>query len=297
MARDKKLVIGAINITMHPHSPEKYLELFQITYQLRYSVNIFGDQHGLLAGCFKLVRDQKEPGPITGDIFKYTSIDKTAQWFNIDTNDFATEDDVGVIYIPENLKPNSARFSYIFFPKEHLIFYEGYYDGNSFGPKNAERFFNRIFSHQSIIDKFGNISVTHIPAINKLSEALKIPVKERIEMVIKRPNPDSHAEAERKVMERMKARNVGIYEQKYKASRGESITMDEELETMAYISSKNGHFYIKGKDANSKPQEYSTEKHPFVTTEYYNPSIESSFELFTTMAESLKTVVTGWFRR
>ncbi len=28
MAREKKLVVGAVNITIQPHSPQKYLELF-----------------------------------------------------------------------------------------------------------------------------------------------------------------------------------------------------------------------------------------------------------------------------
>ncbi len=297
MARDKKLVIGAINITIQPHTPEKYLELFRDVFKLRNSVHILGDQHGLLANCFKLGRDQKEPGPVTGDIFKFTSIDPSAQWFNTETNDFATEDDVEGINIPDHLKPNSSRFSYIFFPKEHLLFYEGYYDQNTFGPRNAEKFVSRILNQDTIVEKYGKVDVTHIPAIDELSEALKIPIKERIEMVIKRPNPDNHAKAEKRVMNRMKARNVESYEQTYKVVPGQSIEMDEDLKTMAHISAKNGSFFIKGKNESSKPTEFSTVKHPFTVTEYYNPDVESAFELFSRVADKLKGSVTEWFRR
>jgi len=297
MAREKKLIVGAINITIQPHTPQKYLELFKDTYKLKNTVNISGDQYGLLANMHKVDRDQDEPGPITGDIFKFTNIDKNAQWFNVSTNDFASEDDVDAVNIPENLKPNSSRFSYIFFPEQHLLFYEGYYDGNSFGPSNAERFISRLFNVDSIVEKYGKVDVTHVPEANALSEALKLPFKERIEMVVKTPNPDNHAEAERRVMQRMRAQNVETFEQKFKAVQGESIEMDNDLETMAHISAKNGSFFIKGKDHNFKPIEFSTIKHPLKITEYYDPDVESAFELFLRVASSMKDVVTEWFRR
>ncbi|WP_356948007.1 MULTISPECIES: DUF4747 family protein [Alteromonadales] len=72
-------------------------------------------------------------------MFRYTNIGQNAQRFNISTNDFASEDEIVEASSPKNLKSNSARFSYIFFPKQYLFFYEGYYNGNSFGPRNKGR--------------------------------------------------------------------------------------------------------------------------------------------------------------
>jgi hypothetical protein len=296
MAREKKLVIGAINITIQPHTPQKYLELFRNVYKLKKAVNISGDQFGLLAGMHKLSGDQDEPGPITGDIFKYTDINRSAQWFNITTSKFASDDDVGAIYIPENLKPNSSRFSYIFFPEQHLMFYEGYYDGNSFGPTNAERFVERLLNVDEIVEKYGKVDVTHVPEADALADALKLYHKERIDLVIKRPNADTHAKTEQRVMKRMKAMNVGAYEQSYKAVQGQSIEMDDDLEAMSHVSAKNGSLYIKGKDRNFKPVEYSTINHPLKHTEYYDPDVEMAFEIFSRTATSLKEAITKWFR-
>lgn len=297
MAREKKLVVGAVNITIQPHTPQKYLELFRDVYKLKKPVNISGDQFGLLAVLYKLDREQKEPGPITGDIFKYTDINKNAQWFNTETNNFASDDDVDGINIPENLKPNSTRFSYIFFPEQHLFFYEAYYDGNTFGPTNAERFIDRLLNVDEIVKKYGKVDVTHIPEVNALSDAFNLPVKEKIEMVVKRPNPDDHAKAERKVMERMRARNVGVFEQTLKSVPGQSIKIDKDLETMAHISAKNGSFMLKGKDHNHKTVEISTREHPLKITEYYDPDIESAFELFARITISMKDTIAEWFRR
>lgn len=297
MARDKKLIIGAINITIQPHTPEKYLSLFKDVFKLQFKVPIAGDQYGMLTRLFKLERDQEEPGPITGDIFKFTNIDKNARWVNLETNDFATDDDKVGVTIPDNLKPNSSRFSYIFFPKQHLFFYEGYYDGNSLGASTAEKFVERLFSHELIVKKYGKVEVTHIPDIDNLSDALKIPVKERIEMVIKIPNPDGLANAEKRVLKRMMARNVGKFEEKHIAIKGQSIEMDKELETTAHIAAKNGSLLIKGKDQQSKSIEYSTVKHPFRLPSYYDPDVESAFELFARVANSMKNSITKHFRR
>lgn len=297
MAREKKLIIGAVNITIQPHTPERYLELMKAVYRLRKPANISGDQFGLLAGMHKLARDQEEPGPITGDIFRYTDINRNAQWFNTDTNDFADDDDVEGINIPENLKPNSSRFSYIFFPDQHLIFYEGYYDGNSFGPANAERFFTRLLNADEIAEDFGRVEVTHVPERNTLESAIRLRQKEKIMMMVKRPNPDDHAETERRVMERMRARNVEKFEQSYKAVSGQSIEMDDELETMAHISARNGSFYLKGKDENNRPVEYSTKEHPMTVTHYYDPDSESAFALLERVCLDLKDRLIEWIRR
>ncbi|HFW2858075.1 TPA: DUF4747 family protein, partial [Salmonella enterica subsp. enterica serovar Virchow] len=43
MARAKKLTYGAVNITMHPHSPEKYVELFRMARKNASNVNLRGD--------------------------------------------------------------------------------------------------------------------------------------------------------------------------------------------------------------------------------------------------------------
>lgn len=297
MAREKKLTIGAINLTIQPHTPERYVELFKDAYALRRPVNISGDQYGLLSGLMKVDHKQDNLGPLTGDIYRFTNIDKSANWFNSLTNQFASDDEVGKIFIPDHLKPNSSRFSYIFYPKEHLLFYEAYYDGNTFGPNSAERFVERLFNQESIIEKYGKVDVTHIPEINELSEALRIPTKEKIEMVIKRPNPDDHATTEARVMRRMNACNVELYEQNFKATSGQSIEMDADMEAMAHISAKNGSFYMKGKDLNSRPVEFSTKTHPYIVTDYYDPNTQMVFDIFSSITLQLKDHISSWFRR
>ncbi|PLL96602.1 DUF4747 domain-containing protein, partial [Klebsiella michiganensis] len=49
MARTKKLTYGAVNITMHPHSPEKYVELFRMARKNAENINLRGDSYATLS--------------------------------------------------------------------------------------------------------------------------------------------------------------------------------------------------------------------------------------------------------
>lgn len=295
MAREKKLVAGIINVTMHPHSPEDYLKLFRDVFRSRKKVHISGDQYAMLTQLHKLDRNQDEPGPITGDIFKFTSIDTSANWFNTETNDFASEDDVKSLSIPDNLKPNSARFSYIFYPKQHLFVYEGYYDGKSFGPRNAVKFINHLLNDDQLNQKYGKVDVTHAPEKNSLDAALKMPFKRQIHMLITTPNPDTFESTERKFKERMRDRNIATVEQSYTAVSGSSIEVDEEIREIAKIAANNGTVAVKGRNEHNKPASYKTSDYPYTEKHYYEPT-QSSFELFVRISAQMRDKVVEWFK-
>lgn len=296
MIKEKKIIVGVVNITTQPHSPKGYVKLFNLAHSLKTPIHVYGDQYALLAGCRPLMKGQESIGPIVGDIYKFTRIDPGADWFNIETFDIATEEDVDKVNIPEHLKPNTSRFSYVFYPKEHVLFYEGYYNGKKLTAGNAERFIRNLFDQSEIFEKFGKVDVTHIPEVNKLKEAFKMHSKERIHLVINRPNPDDHAEAEKSVLERMNARNVETYEQKHKVVPGKSILLDDELEVISVIASKNGSFYIKGKDKSARPVEYSTKAHPMVVVEYFQPEKTTAENAFISIVGKLRETMPEWLK-
>jgi hypothetical protein len=250
----------------------------------RRPVAIWGSHHAILTRMHPLSRDQEEPGPITGDIFRYTDIDAEANWFNTATNKFATDDELENIRIPENLKPNSSRFSYIFFPETHLLFYEGYYDSNTLAPTRAEAFFQSVFADEDLVEKFGAVDVTHYPMVDRLEDALALPIKTRLEVHLSRPNPDSLQDAEGKYLRRMHAWSVASVEQQYSAVDGTSIEVDEELTTLTKVAAKNGAVSIKGRDQTGEIVEFSTKQHPWRHKEMYNSDSVLAFDLFAAVA-------------
>lgn len=297
MAREKKLELGAINITMHPHSPIKYVELFKKVKNLKNIQRIHSDKYGMLTSVNYLDRKNGETSPITGDLYRFTNINVDGDWFNIDTYDKAEENELGEVKIPKNLKPNSSRFSYLFFPEDHLMFYESYYDSHSLGPSNAVKLIERLFNQPDVTDKYGKIEVTHVPCVDELSKALGMNRLERLDLHINRPNPDDQSDAERKFLKRMNKLRVAEQTQEYKAIPGESIELDEELKTLTNIAARNGEVSAKGKDDLLKPVTYSTSTHPWTDKFYYDPNIESPFDMFVIKALDVKDEILSWFKK
>ncbi|KZM38565.1 hypothetical protein OA92_23165 [Marinomonas sp. SBI22] len=294
MASLKRMSVGAINITIQPHSEKKYVDLFKAAFKLKRVVKLNSTSGALLAGVRSYPWCDDSIKPVTGDIWRFTQIDTDAPWINIETNDIATDDDKESLNIPPNLRPNGSRFSYIFYPDKHMLFYESYYDKKTLGPTVATDFFNKLFSQEEIVEKFGEVEVTHLPDINGLEEALNIPFKRSIETVFKKPNPDSFAKEEAAFLNRMKKNKVQRIEQKFIADAEQSIEVDDGLKVLAHIAAKNGSLKIKGRDHASKPIEYSTVSQPFKETEMYDPSEESMPIAFMyRMTSKLKTILSN----
>lgn len=271
---EKKIIVGAINITMQPHSPEMYVKLFKLAHKLRKIVKLNKTTGGLLAGLAEYRFGDEKIKPIIGDIWRFTQINMDDPWVNIETNDIASDDELNSIVIPAHLRPNGSRFSYFFYPDKHIVFYESYYDKHSLAASVAEKFFRELFSLEEIVDKFGEVEVTHFPDIKGLEDALNIPFKKRVEAIFTRPNPDTFAKEEAVVLNRMKKKNVRRIEQTYISEKDKSINVDEELRIIAKIAAKNGSLTIKGRDFADKPVEYSTTSVPFMAKEYYEPKEE-----------------------
>lgn len=296
MSRVKKTSVGAINITMQPHSPRKYAELFKEAHKLRTPIRVRGDTFGILSGARSLGSDSNNIDIITGDIFRFTNIDPNANWFNTSTFDFADDDELGGIRVPDNLKPNSSRFSYILDTKSHYLFYEAYFDGKTLGSTGAQVFFDRLLNQPHLTDKYGVVEVTHIPKVDILDEAISIPFKEKIEYTISRPNPDDLGAAEREVLRRMSERNISKTHEVLTAIPGQSIEMDEELTLRAKIAAKNGEVYIKGKDYESRPTSFSTREHPYTVIDYFDSGAETAFIAMQRVSSMMKDQITEWFR-
>ena len=74
MGREKKIEMGAINITIHPHSPRKYVELFKKVKKLKSIQHIHSDKYGLLTTVMYLDKEEGEASPLTGDLYRFTNI-------------------------------------------------------------------------------------------------------------------------------------------------------------------------------------------------------------------------------
>lgn len=272
MARLKKLSYGAVNITIHPHSPKKYVELFKDVRKLSLKVNVYGDQFAMLKHFNPISRNQKFNEPYEGEIVKYTHIDRNGEWYSISRNELATDEEKERIVIPDDIKPNVSRFSFIFLPSVHLLVYENKHEQKIITPRQMEILLKTIFSDSVVREKYGEVNVVSLTEPDAVDRMLSLKGITTLKMVTRRPNPDDLSSAEHEFQERFKEMGVIEEDKTYKAERGEEIKPDKKLKRDALIAARNGQVEIKRKNENGHVETLSTNDKPLQRSESYDPA-------------------------
>lgn len=297
MARAKKLTYGAVNITMHPHSPESYVDLFKDAYKSEFNIHLNGDVYAVMRLFSRVPGHQDKTDPYSGEIVKYTQIDKNGDWYSIKSKDLATDQEKAEISIPDDLKPNVTQFSFVFLPKYHLFVYQASFNGKNLSHLQVERYLSKLFSQPDLVEKYGVINITSLTEPDEVEKMLSLSGIKRISMLTRRPNPDNLAKAEKKVQERLKALNVIEEEKILKAEKLSDITPDTALKTEALIAARNGKVNIKVVDYKGHIEELSSAEKPLRRQESYDPVVQTSVDVLLEKAHSIYDDFRQWLNK
>lgn len=274
--RTSAIHIGALNIVLQPHTPEKYIEMLQKLARYRLSALVRGDDALLLGSCRYL--DPSNPlAGVRGEIYKFLKLDSAAPWFNTENMDAATEDEVAEISIPENLKPHFKRFQYIFFPKGHRFYFVCSKPQHNLSPGLVKRFFEKVFVNEEL-SSFGTLNVTVQPDPSGLSELLKLKRISILKMEIDRPNPDDLDGMEAEILKRLNKLNARTEKIEFMEASSEGLKPDEYIEALASVANDNGYVSVEGKDDSGLKKYLSTKDMPLHETAKYNPNLTSEFD-------------------
>jgi hypothetical protein len=284
MARRRRVEVGGLNIRVHPHeSNQVYLTLLEDAYDLRMPLKARGDQQLLMSYLGK----PNDRGEVQGIVSRFTEIDQSQPWFNVRTNDEAKESEVRKISIPEYLKPNLQSFSFTFFSKKHILVFDRHSQNSSITHGVVERYFTRLFEAEDIVDKYGVVDIDIIKDAKGLHEILNIPELKHLEILIKRPNPDTLGDLNDRVLGRLSRQHASKYEQKLTSIPSESLQPDEKTKQLAEVAVNNGYVKGDGKDGEGKPVAISTLQYPKTSTHFYDPDETAHSDAFNIAARAL----------
>ncbi len=275
MARLRTITIGALNIAMHrPHSPERYVELFTAALKLG---RLFqqGEIHGLMLGPLTGRRDAIEKNELSGEIYRFVQVNPDDPWFDLRTRRQAAPEEVERINIPQHLLAHLQSFPFIFYPRQHELWFVSKDRGSSLSIKAAEKFFQALFDQTAAASNFPEIAVTALPDKEKLEELLNLPGLRRLELSFNRPNPDDGGELEAEFEERMANINVGKRHEVLTAPRGQEMEPDAQLQAEARVAARNGKVLGEGVDLDGAPIQMSTEERPARFFKRVNDAIET----------------------
>jgi hypothetical protein len=278
--------ISALNIVMpSPHSPERYVELFNNAYKLRRPINIRGDYVALLGAC----RDDVIEGRpvVVGELYKYFELKVDSQWFNTLENKIADENEKAQISIPGHLKPHFEVTPFVFFPHKHrMLFISKEIDG-AFTPNQAHRLFEGLLNADFLKAKYGQVEITIEPSIDTLSNILEMSTIKYLHIEVKPPNPDDQEAAERRLFENLYEQGADKQVVELHSNQQSGLTPSNEIRLLAKIAQSNGNVTGRGIDEGGSVITLSTQEHPLEERITCNPKIQTRLSMLISTAFEL----------
>ena len=270
MARLKTLQVGVLNIKIHPHSTEKYIQLMKDVFKLAAATSIRGSSWGMPRELYPVDVEDNLQG-MYGSFYKFLQINKNDPWLDIKSRELViTEEGQPIPQVAENLKPNTKEILFFFNPKPHRFFF----DRSLISPNGAKKMLDGCMNQPEINNKYGQIFIEIESSEEVLERILRIPLLTKLEINFTRPNFDDMSEYEADVMSRMEKQNIVHYNETMKAPRNESLNPDDKTKALMNVAKSNGHVDAEGFDGDEKVVE-STVPHPLIKREKYDPDKQS----------------------
>jgi hypothetical protein len=277
MARNIKVAAAVVNLRIHPHSPELYVELFRAVYRLRSPSQVHGDRYGLMSSANFTGASQ---GVVTGTFTTFTRLDTSGNWFDAANLQEATDEQVSEVTIPEGLFPNAAVYFFHFEIGRHRLFVETYSRGKVITPASILRFLKGLFGSPRIMQRFGEPSISLVQTTAGLKALFSIERIRRIEIALEKPNADIFAddfeeEVEKHLQEAQSQKVTIVYE----AEAGKSVVATPSIQKIGEAALTNGQVKVIGRDKGVAVTKSSTD-FPKVLQETYDPDNTNEQQAF-----------------
>lgn len=283
MARQKTMYASALNITIHPHSPRKYVKLLKMAHASNVKAKIRGTDWGTIGWIRPLVPDNDKKGLI-GEFYRFINIDPFDSWFDEINREVITIDGEVVAEppVPEHLKPHLRKVLFTFYPKMHLLVF----DSKQISSTSIRNLLHGILNAEELREKFGDVTVNVESSHEGVRQILNIKQKSKIEIYITLPNPDDNSDDEQRVLDRLNSVKARKLSEIYTSHRGETLEPDDDMITLMNVAKSNGRVYARGYDDTGKVEK-STEDYPIKLQEQYNPNVTTEPEAIQRLSASI----------
>jgi len=277
MARRKTIVVGALNLRLHPHSADLYKTFIIALHERHFAPRLRGDTHAAITN----IDEQSSPDVLTGSLARFSKIDQDSDWFDMES--FEPLPEGSAPNINPNLYPNYKPFFFYFHIPTHTFVYEKYGSHGSFGHNSVYQFFDRIGQNPAFRRDFNVLEVDHVKSHATLNRLLDFQTLKRLEIEISRPNPDYMSpEDVQQITQRMVEENSRKDYRKIEAMPGQSLEPDEQTLIQAEVAVDNGKVVSFGKNENGTSESRSSEDYPREEKNKYDPSEVGEWPAFLT---------------
>lgn len=279
MAKVRRITLSALNIALHaPHPTDRYIELIQKAFGMRMIIRQ-GTLHGAMLGSLSIPQQLGQSTLLSGEIYRFVKLDSSEPWFNSETKEPATDNDVQAINIPAHLLPHLQRMPFVFNARQHRFWYISRDRGDLFAPASAAKFLETLLQHTANTWDFPEVSVTAVPDSNSVEEILELPRLEYLKIELVRPNPDNGESAEARWLRKLEEQNTTKAKLELVCAKNATLEPNQETREMAEVAATNGSVFGIGRSADGLQIIESTQERPMLQNEFVDPEIETAADV------------------
>ena len=250
--------VGFLNVVATPHPAGVYERLF------RFAANRPVPYWGAETAAITAIKEiDGEPNLFSGSILTWVEVDPALPAVNKERLEEVplTADQRRMT---DALGFNSRVFRFILDVAEHRVSFLTYNEvGRRLSPSRALTIFDRLLSAEVLGAQAENVDVTVVPEDDALSYVLGFSRLDRVEILIKRPNPDDLTPEAYEVLEELREQNAKRQEIILtRAPQTDGLELNEKNDQYARVASVNGHVTTRGRDADGEPDTRSTKQYP-----------------------------------
>jgi hypothetical protein len=284
-SRTRIVQFSALNVAMHdPHSPQKYVDLLREIFKRRDAVRL-GELHMAMMGdLYSEHRDAPSQGMI-GEFFRFVNLDANEPWFNTQTRETASEDDLSRINIPDHLLPHLSRIPFFFTTSRHQLWFVKRDRKDGLSVAQMARLFERLSTPLVDAKLFPPIEITPLPQEEQLNRMLNIHTLEKLCIELKRPNSDDGEDEQARWQKKLENQKAGRLKLELASLPSSSIEPDDETRSLARVAASNGRVEIVGRNISGEKVIESTERHPLTERVRYDPDSETIVGILKRLAD------------
>ncbi|MEK8085997.1 DUF4747 family protein [Aquabacterium sp. A3] len=287
MERTRTITVSCLNLAMHsPHSRRRYVELLSTAFAAKRMVRL-GSVHGGMIGSLYGTASASAEKELTGELYRFLKLDPDEPWFNAQTKEAASPDDLEALSIPSHLLPHLQRVPFLFKPATHRLYLVSKDRKDNMSPSTAKQLLDGVFQPLALEGLFPPVEITVEPAKDALDEILSLTSLEHLVIELVPPNPDDGDDIEKSWKDRLKKQNVRKQTVQLDSERNQTIKPDAETVALARVAASNGKVTASGHDAAGVKQDMSTEDKPLRERFQHDPNVETLFDTLRRAADML----------
>ncbi len=284
--------LAVLNITTHPHSPARYVDLFLRAKQQRIAGLAHGERQ-LMISSFSRSAASTDVELWTGHLNSFVDFDRNAPWLNVERGEAAAPDELESVQLPDDLKPSMKQALFSFAPNSHRLVFELV---SGHGIRAVRRAIQGILNHPKVRGELAEVTVTIEQERETLERIFALPTLNHLRILVTRPNPDDFGDEDEEVERRLERLNARRLTVTLDSEKGHGLTPDEETRKLARSAMSNGRVYAEGVGSAGK-EKISTVDHPLVEAAMYDPDTTLKDNAFLLAAKGVLRSVIARFKR